>query len=249
MSRTAIVGDVHGMSDELERLLEGVALEAGDQLVSVGDLVRKGPDTRGVFKQLRKLQRLGISVAFVLGNHEAKLWYHLHGHRRGGKSIRKLLDQLHGHDRAWIAAAPLHLELPEHGVRVLHGGVLPGWKDLPAADAHTAYEEDPDRMDELLRARRVTAPDRPDAGSFLRLGAEVPGDPNWCEIYDGRFGPIYFGHQPFLGHEEPVRFPHATALDLGCVYGGSLAAVVLEDGAEIGTIQVRAGRAYAEWAF
>jgi len=65
------------------------------------------------------------------------------------------------------------------------------------------------------------------AGEFLALGDEGPNDPYWAEIYDGRFGHVYFGHQPFSATVPPA-YPHATALDLGCCHGGSLAGVVLE---------------------
>ena len=84
-------------------------------------------------------------------------------------------------------------------------------------------------------------------GEFLRLREITPGDPNWAELYDGRFGHIYFGHQPFIGRTEPVRFPHATALDLGLVYGGALCAVVLEGSREVDVVVVEAEREYTTW--
>ncbi len=52
-------------------------------------------------------------------------------------------------------------------------------------------------------------------GEFLPLGEQTPKDPFWTEVYDGRFGHVYFGHQPFLLDTEPHVFPHATGLDLG----------------------------------
>jgi hypothetical protein len=89
--------------------------------------------------------------------------------------------------------------------------------------------------------------ERVEAGAFLGLGEQRDDDPYWAEVYDGRFGHIYFGHNPFLDRDRPARFPHATALDLGCVYGGALAAVVLEGGREVGEHIVRAERAHSEW--
>lgn len=57
---------------------------------------------------------------------------------------------------------------------------------------------------------------------FIPLGEEGPNDVFWAERYDGRFGQIFFGHQPFNAENCP-QFKHAVALDLGCVLGGHLA--------------------------
>ena len=92
-------------------------------------------------------------------------------------------------------------------------------------------------VDTMFVKKRAVRP----KGSFVQLGAETPADPFWAEIYDGRFGQIYFGHNPFL-EPSPKRFPHATGLDLGCVFGGHLAAAVLEVDREPSFVTVRASR-------
>ncbi len=51
MSRTVIVGDVHGCCAELKALLAEVGFEAGDRLVMVGDLVTRGPDPAGLVER------------------------------------------------------------------------------------------------------------------------------------------------------------------------------------------------------
>ena len=86
-------------------------------------------------------------------------------------------------------------------------------------------------------------------GTFLGLREIGADDTNWPTIYDGRFGHVYFGHQPFLDDREAVDFPHATALDLGCVYGGVLAAVVLEEGEPAKKLSIAARREYSRWGF
>jgi hypothetical protein len=45
-SRTIVVGDIHGCYDELEDLLAEVEFGKSDRLVSVGDLITKGPKNR-----------------------------------------------------------------------------------------------------------------------------------------------------------------------------------------------------------
>ena len=54
-ARTLIVGDVHGCLEELEDLLEESGWEEDDQLVLVGDLVAKGPDSLGVIRLMREM--------------------------------------------------------------------------------------------------------------------------------------------------------------------------------------------------
>lgn len=84
-SRVVAVGDVHGAYSELSALLRelGVIDAAGDwaggdtHLVSLGDLVDRGPASRRVVELLMKLQRQapadGGAVHLVLGNHEVML--------------------------------------------------------------------------------------------------------------------------------------------------------------------------------
>ncbi len=48
-----IVGDVHGCLGELTELLESLSVTDEDLVVFVGDLVRKGPDSRGVTELVR----------------------------------------------------------------------------------------------------------------------------------------------------------------------------------------------------
>eukprot|EP00126_Sphaerothecum_destruens_P001044 Sdes_comp12690_c0_seq1m2999 len=65
-ARILIVGDVHGCLDELNLLLEKFAFQPGkDILLCLGDLIGKGPDSKGVLDRVMELK--GISVQ---GNHE-----------------------------------------------------------------------------------------------------------------------------------------------------------------------------------
>ena len=82
-------------------------------------------------------------------------------------------------------------------------------------------------------------------GAFVEDATEAFPDRFWANAYDGRFGHVYFGHSPFTAAEAPVRFPNATALDLGACSGGRLAAAVLEVGREPAYVSVKAAIAYA----
>lgn len=69
--RCYVIGDVHGCSDELVCLLEGLPLEPSDRLVFLGDYVDRGPDSKGVVSYLIECQRKGTQeMIFLKGNHE-----------------------------------------------------------------------------------------------------------------------------------------------------------------------------------
>ena len=71
--KTVFIGDVHGMLEALDQLIEAVELCSGDHLVFLGDLVDKGPDPLGVVRRVGELQtRDDIKVTLIRGNHEDK---------------------------------------------------------------------------------------------------------------------------------------------------------------------------------
>lgn len=70
--RTIVIGDIHGCSNALQALLECVNPQAGkDQLVLLGDLFDRGPDSYRVFQNVQLLaERFGDGFVLLLGNHE-----------------------------------------------------------------------------------------------------------------------------------------------------------------------------------
>ncbi len=125
MKRTIVFGDIHGCWREWEELLDHLAVSRGDRLISVGDLVGKGPSTRRTLELARSLKNLTC----LAGNHE---WRYLEAWRQGRKPDDKAHDlratrELGGRFdewMAWIATWPLFLALPE--LVVVHGGLRPG---------------------------------------------------------------------------------------------------------------------------
>jgi len=198
-SRTLIVGDIHGCREELEDLLEESGWAQDDQLVSVGDLVAKGPDSRGVVRLWRELGALAVR-----GNHDQHClrWW---AARCAGEEPPKLrpahqrvAETLRDEDWTWLSALPLWIELDAHDALVVHAGLLPG-RPL----------EDQDPYD-LMNMRSIL-----DDGSASRSYEE--GTP-WAALWPGpRL--VVFGHDAVRGLQTR---PHAIGLDTGCVYGGWL---------------------------
>jgi serine/threonine protein phosphatase 1 len=74
--RVYAVGDIHGRSDLLDALLRRIEADAADRgqadttIVFLGDLVDRGPDSRGVVERLIDFSRGPIATRFLMGNHE-----------------------------------------------------------------------------------------------------------------------------------------------------------------------------------
>lgn len=201
MPRTVIVGDVHGCREELEALLSRVGFSKGDRLVMVGNLVVRGPDPAGTLDLL-----LAIGARAVRGNHEDRLLRCRAGAAVAGDAQREAMGALGARHWAYLEALPLWLDLPEHGVRVVHAGVVPGVpmeRQAPRALMYMRCLDPAGNADE----RR---------GEAL-WGARYRGPPH-----------LVFGHN---ARDTPQIDPDATGLDTGAVYGRRLTALVLATGA------------------
>ncbi|QSX00583.1 metallophosphoesterase family protein [Haloterrigena alkaliphila] len=103
-----VVGDVHGCLEGLERLLSTLEFGADDLAVFVGDLVRKGPESKAVLERVRESPNLQS----VRGNNEQKLV--------DGEAD---LPGLESADYRFIESLPTAISWDDH--LVVHGGVDP----------------------------------------------------------------------------------------------------------------------------
>ncbi|GAB4109625.1 MAG: hypothetical protein OHK0013_45240 [Sandaracinaceae bacterium] len=220
MIRTVVVGDVHGCIEELHCLLERVSFRPGsDELVLVGDLVNKGPDSVGVVRLVRRLQGRA-----VVGNHDDLVLRCLAARRAKEDgdfpdSVRRIVKRLDEDDAAWLSALPTTVQLPDHHALVVHAGLLP---NVPLSSQ---------RRDALLTMRSI----RSDGTATKRIEEGRP----WASLWPGPEH-VFFGHDAVRGLQ---RWPYATGLDTGCVYGGRLTACILP---ERTLVSVPARRAYCE---
>jgi serine/threonine protein phosphatase 1 len=83
--RVLAIGDIHGCLSHLDDLLAWVKPEPDDVLITLGDYVDRGPDTRGVLNRLIELKKTRPLIC-LRGNHEIMMleaW-------RGGRGEQKM---------------------------------------------------------------------------------------------------------------------------------------------------------------
>lgn len=72
--RRLVIGDVHGCVRTLRTLLfDLLQVDRGDTIYFLGDLISKGPDSRGVLETVESLGTRVRDVVLLRGNHEADL--------------------------------------------------------------------------------------------------------------------------------------------------------------------------------
>jgi serine/threonine protein phosphatase 1 len=71
--RTIAIGDIHGCSAALDALIEAIRPRPEDCIVTLGDYINRGPDSRGVIERLIDLKDR-YRLVTLLGNHEEMLF-------------------------------------------------------------------------------------------------------------------------------------------------------------------------------
>jgi bis(5'-nucleosyl)-tetraphosphatase (symmetrical) len=251
---TYAIGDVQGCFDELQALLERIAFDRlRDRLWFVGDLVNRGPKSLEVLRFVKGLDGAAVTV---LGNHDLHLVTQFEGFERkrkddtftdvlGAPDAKELVD--------WVRTRPImHVE---GNWALVHAGLLPAWsirksrelgKEVESALAGPDYREflknmyggKPERWDDSLagwdRLRvivnamtrmRFCKPDG--TMEFHATGTTPPaGFQTWHETRKGSEAQIVFGHWSQAGLQLNER---VAGLDTGCIWGGPLSALRLED--------------------
>ena len=250
---TYAIGDVQGCFDELQALLERVGFNrARDRLWFVGDLVNRGPKSLEV---LRFVRELGDCAVMVLGNHDLHLLTQHEGFERKRKddTFEDVLNAPDARELAdWVRTRPMmHVE---GRYAMVHAGLLPQWSiEMSLRLAHEVeqalrapnyrdflanlYGSKPEHWEDSLsgwdRLRvivnamtrmRFCTPEG--AMEFHSNGIKPP--PGYAAWYEPRQDDktIVFGHWSARGLTLTERI---AALDTGCVWGGSLTALRLED--------------------
>lgn len=258
MARYAI-GDIQGCYAELRALLKRLNFSADrDQLWLVGDLVNRGPHSLEVLRYVRALGDNAVVVLGNHDLHLLALAHGRHKPRSSDTLDAVLEAPDRDGILEWLISRPLAHFDDTHGDLLVHGGVIPQWtasqtlelaQDVSAALARDAerffdrmYGDRPDRWSEdlhgierlrfavnvLTRMRVCTSDGRID----LKMKgppqeARLPYRP-WFE-HEGRKSRsvrIIFGHWSALGW---LQAHGVLGLDTGCVWGGTLTAVNLDE--------------------
>ena len=240
---TWVVGDVQGCWASLDALLALIPLGSGDRIWFTGDLVNRGEDSLAV---LRWALRQGHRVVSVVGNHDLHLLGVAEGARRlaPGDTLDAILE---APDReallGWLRRRPfVHREGP---LLLVHAGLPPRWplgtclKRARKAsrtlrkDGAAALLGHPKRAAwaaAFTRMRMVRAEDG--APDFRWKGtpesAPIGLRPWYVERRaDPGIDALLVGHWAAAGLR---RAPPVWCLDTGCVWGGKLTALRIEDG-------------------
>jgi serine/threonine protein phosphatase 1 len=240
--RVYAVGDVHGLFDLLQALLEAIAADAAGRphlLVFAGDYIDRGPDSARVLERLVGLRRArGEGVLLLKGNHEQAL-------------LRFLDDPAGG--RAWIERFGGAATLGSYGLAVPPAGVTAAelvdlrdalLDDMPAA--HLRLLQDLDLMVVLGDYAFVHAGVGLDGG----LAEQTEDDLLWARkdflARERAFEKIIVHGHTWAG-EAPQLLDHRIGVDTGAYETGVLTAVSIED-AERGVVQARDAAAEARRA-
>lgn len=216
--RVIVVGDVHGCIDELQELLRLADYQPGDQVVLLGDLVAKGPDSVGVVQLARE-----IGARSVRGNHDFEVVRWWEARRRGDDDAMvsvehaRIAQALGEEDHTWLLECPWFIECAEMEHLFVHAGFIPGVK-LTQQNPRLMMN-----MRSVLKDGTVTAKNVPDC--------------EWARLWQGP-QTVVFGHDAFRGLQE---HEFARGIDTGCVYGGRLTALLLPENR---LISVSAKKAY-----
>ena len=252
------IGDVQGCYGPLRRLLDVIAFDpASDRLWFAGDLVNRGPDSLAV---LRFVKGLGEGAVAVLGNHDFHLMCRAEGISPAKRqdTLDDVLgaddrDELVG----WLRRLPLIHR--EDGYLLTHAGLLPRWNIGTAVELAHEVEtrlRGPDYRGFLRRqagqgpsawSGDLVGPQRWNCivSVFTRLRC-CTADGDMALAFSGPPADAPAGYHPWFawpreGAEETILYGHwaalglhrengAVCLDSGCVWGGCLTALRLDDG-------------------
>jgi bis(5'-nucleosyl)-tetraphosphatase (symmetrical) len=252
------VGDIQGCAAELEQVLEATRFDpATDRLWLVGDLVNRGPASPQVLRLVRSLGDSAITVLGNHDLHLLAVAAGVAEQHRTD-TLDDLLDAPDCDELLdWLRHRPLlHAE---GGYVLVHAGLLPQWTAEQAAGLAREVESalrGPDHVTFLERMygnsphgwddgltgykrlrvivnaftrMRICTP----AGEMeFRFKGEPPDIPEgyvpWFEAPGRRTrdDTVIFGHWSALGLKVE---PGVIALDTGCLWGGPMTAIRLDD--------------------
>jgi bis(5'-nucleosyl)-tetraphosphatase (symmetrical) len=230
-----------------------------DRLWFVGDLVNRGPDSLGVLRRIRSLGDAATVTLGNHDLHLLAVAFGSARVRSDDTLTETLAAPDRDALLEWLATRPLFHEDQALNVCMLHAGLAPQWDltlaRQCAREVENVLQRDPQKLFERLYGDQ---PDRWDPAlegegrlRFIvncftrlryvdadgRLALRVKGPPKkaqsqslipWFEAREARWrgARLVFGHWSTLGF---FNNDDVTGLDTGCVWGGTLTALRLDD--------------------
>jgi serine/threonine protein phosphatase 1 len=221
------IGDIHGQLNLLQaahdRIADDIARYGPGPVVHVGDLVDRGPDSRGVIEFLMKGLAQGQDWIVIKGNHDSLF-------------TRFLADPADRDPRLWSELSWLHPRLG--GAATLGSYGVANASDRPVALVHAdAIGAVP--ADHIAFINALPLSHQAGASLFVHAGIR-PG----VQLHDQIESDLLWIREPFLmdpvshgplvvhGHttiDAATHYGNRVNLDSGAAYGGPLSAVVIED--------------------
>jgi bis(5'-nucleosyl)-tetraphosphatase (symmetrical) len=269
-----LIGDVQGCDSALGRLLAKVGFSPSrDTLYLLGDLVNRGPQSEAV---LRRLMGYGGAAVSLLGNHDLSLLAIAYGHAAPHRN--DTIDAiLRAPDRDalldWLRSQ--RMALREHGLLMVHGGVLPQWDAAQVMQLAGEVEavvrgprlaaflphmygnepaqwsdslQGPDRLRVIVNALTRLRFCTPAGVMHLKAtGRPDQAPPGTLPWFDVP-GRKTAGETIAFGHWSTLgylRRPDIIALDTGCVWGGCLSALRLSPAGDHELVQVECEQSQA----
>jgi serine/threonine protein phosphatase 1 len=201
--RTIAIGDIHGCSTALVALIDAIDPQSDDTIITLGDYVDRGIDSKGVLDQLIALADRCRLVP-ILGNHDEMML-----RSRDGKDDFKF----------WMNCG---------GIAALDSYGSSGRIDLIPA-AHFRFLERCLSYHETDTHFFVHANYRPD----LPLNRQDDRSLRWLSLRDSVPGPHCTGRIAVLGHTpqpDVLDLGHLVCIDTGCCNGGWLTALDVGSG-------------------
>ena len=253
---TWAIGDIHGCFDSLKRLWRRMRFDwDNDSLWLVGDLVNRGPKSLQVLRWARRRSlRLGDRMAVVLGNHDLHLLALDRGINQptGNDTLQAVLA---ASDRKrllrWLRNQSfLHRQ---GGYVLVHAGFLPHWSLKKAVKRARELEAvlgtkkekkllakavDPAALSKSMRRLRETSHTLTllrsctPQGEPCSFSGPPERAPKGCQPWYRLWEPAERGVTVVCGHwaAQGLKLRAGMiALDSGCVWGGALTAIRLED--------------------
>jgi bis(5'-nucleosyl)-tetraphosphatase (symmetrical) len=255
---TYAIGDLQGCQPKLTELLEKIRSAcAAPRLIFVGDLVNRGPRSLATLRQVRALGDTTNVVLGNHDLHLLAVAQGIRKPHRSD-TLNDILEAPDRDELLdWLRHRPLALF--ENGHLIVHGGVPPQWTAQQTMDlAHEVetvlrgpdwveflrqmYGNTPVRWDDTLegvdrlrcivnaltRIRFCTADGSMDLSISKGVETELPGYMRWFDVPGRKTEDVtvVFGHWSTLGL---ILRPNLISLDTGCLWGGKLSAVNLDD--------------------